>query len=386
MLSSSTRTIIDMNNDNENNKYFELISNISNIAVQGYDKQRRVTYWNKASESMFGYSFEEVKGKKLEDLIIPDLMRDEVIKNIANYYEKNLDIPSLESALKHKDGSIVYVHSSYQIVGKGTSNPEIFCVSIDLSQQKKQEEELEKKNQLVMKQTNMADLGKMINSITHKWKQPLNVISCLIQALDFKIARKKKEITAEHIKEIHNTVIEQVQELSISIDEFRNFFNPLKSNESISISDMLRSTLSLLKDDLEEKEIRLDTILDDQLELFCSLNEFKPIFINLINNSMDAFIQNETKNKKITIEVFEEEENIVIKLSDNAGGIPLDNIQKIFNIDFTTKNDGKSAGIGLYVITQIVEKYKGTIEVENIVYPYDDEKKLGAQFIIKIAQ
>ncbi|MCD6486247.1 MAG: PAS domain S-box protein [Syntrophobacterales bacterium] len=75
-------------------RFRSIFSNIPNIAVQGYDKDRKVTFWNKASEKIYGYSRDEAMNKQLEELIIPPEMRENVISWIKNWYENNVHIPS----------------------------------------------------------------------------------------------------------------------------------------------------------------------------------------------------------------------------------------------------------------------------------------------------
>lgn len=123
-------------------KFVELISKIPNVAVQGYNKERIVIYWNEASEKIYGYTKKEALGKKLEDLIIPEFMKENVILGIKNWYENNVPIPVGELSLKHKNNSTVCVFSSHVMIKEDSSNPEMFCVDIDLTEQKRQEQYL----------------------------------------------------------------------------------------------------------------------------------------------------------------------------------------------------------------------------------------------------
>ena len=154
-----------MSVDADENKFIELINKIPNVAVQGYDRERNVIYWNNASENIYGYTQEEALGKKLEDLIIPDLMREKVIKNHTNWYTKGIVIPSLKLALQHKDGSTVFVYSSHVMLGEDRGNPEMFCVDIDLTKQQEQEETLKQKDLLLINQSRHDALTELPNRI-----------------------------------------------------------------------------------------------------------------------------------------------------------------------------------------------------------------------------
>ena len=103
------------------------------IAVQGYDHERNVIYWNRASERMYGYSKEEALGRKLEDLIIPDPMKGEVIRGVRNWYQNGVVVPSSELTLRHKDGSEVPVYSSHVMLVSSQGQKTMYCVDVDLT-------------------------------------------------------------------------------------------------------------------------------------------------------------------------------------------------------------------------------------------------------------
>ena len=139
-------------NYSDENKFIELIGKIPNVAVQGYNKEREVIYWNQASTSIYGYTKEEALGKKLEDLIIPEYMKNDVLIAHKEWYDKGTVIPSGEIPLRHKDGHTVYVYSSHVMLKENSNTPEMFCVDIDLCEQKKQKKELDEKNKVLAQQ------------------------------------------------------------------------------------------------------------------------------------------------------------------------------------------------------------------------------------------
>ena len=102
--------------DRSERKFHELIESLPMVAVQGYNRNREVIYWNEASRRLYGYTREEAQGKLLEDLIIPDSMRDGVIKAHTDWLERNVGIPSEELELKHKEGHLVPVYSSHVMI------------------------------------------------------------------------------------------------------------------------------------------------------------------------------------------------------------------------------------------------------------------------------
>ncbi|NOR57542.1 MAG: GHKL domain-containing protein, partial [Sulfurimonas sp.] len=114
-------------------------------------------------------------------------------------------------------------------------------------------------------------------------------------------------------------------------------------------------------------------------------SELSQVFLNILNNAKDALKEKEIKNSIVLIEVVVEDEYVVVKIHDNAGGIPDDIKTKIFEPYFTTKHKSQGTGIGLFMSKKIITKhFNSTIEVENREFSVDSEKYFGAEFSIKI--
>jgi diguanylate cyclase (GGDEF)-like protein/PAS domain S-box-containing protein len=116
-----------------NDPLHHLFDAVDAISVQGYDENRRVIYWNKGSERLYGYSSEEALGRKLEDLIIPQPMKSSVIDGIAQWLEVGGEIPASELTLNHKNGSEVSVYSSHVIFTNKYSKKQLYCIDINLA-------------------------------------------------------------------------------------------------------------------------------------------------------------------------------------------------------------------------------------------------------------
>ena len=129
-------------------RFRKIIEDISNIAVQGYDEERRVTFWNKASEDLYGYSKEEALGKKIENLIIPSYMADEVKRLHHRWVEYGETIPAEELDLVDKDGNTVPVFSSHTM-HETSQGKEMFCLDVDLRPTKEYENILKMQKNLL---------------------------------------------------------------------------------------------------------------------------------------------------------------------------------------------------------------------------------------------
>ncbi|MCF6187082.1 MAG: PAS domain S-box protein [Desulfobulbaceae bacterium] len=128
------------------NRFRLLVGNLPKIAVLGYDHQRNIVYWNRTCEELYGYSEEEALGRKLEDLIIPEHMQEEVRRAIGNWYENNVPIPSSEVTHRHRGGSPVPAYSSHVMLVNSRGEKTMFCVNVDLADLK-QAQAMERKSE-----------------------------------------------------------------------------------------------------------------------------------------------------------------------------------------------------------------------------------------------
>jgi len=240
----------------------------------------------------------------------------------------------------------------------------------------KVQEEIEKreaKEKMLFQQARLASMGEMIDAIAHQWKQPLNVISAYVINLTFK--HQLDMLDEDEIDEFQKGVTKQIDHMVNTLDEFRSFFRPSKDSVDFDVKNMIEKALNLVKDEFAKKEISIDLNIVKNFTINGIENEFIHLILNLINNSKDAFVENDTKDRKIFINVLDDGKHQIIEIVDNAGGIADTVIKDIFKANVTTKEEDKGTGIGLYMSSQIAQKYGGELSVENV--------KDGAKFTFK---
>jgi two-component system, NtrC family, sensor kinase len=239
-----------------------------------------------------------------------------------------------------------------------------------------------KKERLLIQQSKMATMGEMIANIAHQWKQPLSVISTVSTGI--KIQKDLNCLNDKDIVEGMDNINNSVQYLSHTIDDFRNFFKSDKTKINFKFLDIFEDTIKLILPQFTTNNIEFIKNIDDT-EINGYRNELLQVLINIFKNAKDEFIQLDNNQKKfIFIDSYKEDTNYIIKIKDNAGGISLDVIEKIFDPYFTTKEDHEGTGIGLYMCKQIIRGMNGKIRVENSEYEYKGEKYKGAEFIISV--
>ncbi len=244
--------------------------------------------------------------------------------------------------------------------------------------------ELKQKDKLLFQQSKMASMGEMLGNIAHQWRQPLNVISTSASAVKFE--KEFDTLSDERFLESMDMIVHNTQYLSKTIDDFRNFFKPDKSVEKFIPNQVIRQAIKLLDSTIKNHEIDIQTnFLKTEHYFEGYSNEFIQVIINIINNSKDAFILNNIEHRVIYIEENNYNDKYILTIKDNAGGIPLQIIDKVFDPYFTTKHKSQGTGIGLYMSHQIiVDHMKGDLSVRNIQSRVDDKLQFGSCFIIKL--
>ena len=107
---------------------------VDGVPIQGYDKDRRVVFWNTASEKLYGYRHDEAIGRPLEELIIPEESRKPVVKAIRQWHDKDVPIPAGEVELLHKSGKRLQVYSNHVMITNHRGDKEMFCIDVDLTE------------------------------------------------------------------------------------------------------------------------------------------------------------------------------------------------------------------------------------------------------------
>lgn len=215
---------------------------------------------------------------------------------------------------------------------------------------------------MLLHQSRLAKSGEMIANITHQFRQPLNNISYILINMKKKFYNKK--LDEVYFEKKVNQANEQLDFLSKTIENFKDFYAPAKEKENFEVKEAIENSLVILSADLKKRNV--ETILEfntnENINIFGIKNELSQVVLALISNANDAL--KNTENPHIYIDVSSNNAEVIITIKDNAGGIKKKNLQKIFEPYFSTKEEG--TGIGLYLTKLIVEEsFDGKIKVEN---------------------
>jgi len=251
----------------------------------------------------------------------------------------------------------------------------------DISKQVKVQHELKEKETLLSQQSKMAAMGEMLGNIAHQWRQPLSVITTAASGIQ--IQRDFGTLKDEELVHAMKEIMKSSNYLSQTIDDFRDFFKPNKEKTFVDLEDIIDKTLGLVSSKLKNLDIKIVKSFDKH-SLYGLDNELIQAFMIILNNTTEAF-ENKDFDKVLFINIVKQDNNISISFKDNAGGIPDDIINRVFEPYFTTKHKSQGTGIGLYMTEEIIVKHmKGSIEVKNETFEYNNQEYTGANFIIKL--
>ena len=225
-------------------------------------------------------------------------------------------------------------------------------------------EETHKKERLLYQQSRLVQMGEMISMIAHQWRQPLNSLSILNQLIVLKY--EKNQLDDQFLKIFDDSSKKQINQMTNTIEDFSNFFKPEKKMIEFSLYVAINQAVGILKPILSKNNINLEIKIEDEFYINGYPNELSHAFLNIMSNSKDALVDKDIENKKIKFSVKRIDNEVVIKISDNAKGISADVIDKIFDPYFSTKENKNGTGLGLYMTKTIIEEHmNGKISVKN---------------------
>ena len=234
--------------------------------------------------------------------------------------------------------------------------------------------ETRQKDILMIQQSRQAAMGEMINNIAHQWRQPLNTLGLHIQILP--MAYERGELDKEFLDKSVNEAMLQIQYMSETIDDFREFFKPDKEKVEFRVCKTIANTMQLTEASFDDNRIKIVMNCMDDPVILGYPNEYSQVVLNILCNAKDALVANKTENRQVVISSSMENGKSVVTISDNAGGIPDKMISKVFDPFFSTKGT-QGTGIGLFMAKNIIEKrMNGRLSVCN--------SKEGAEFRIEV--
>ena len=236
-------------------------------------------------------------------------------------------------------------------------------------------EEARTREQLLIRQGRLAAMGEMIGNIAHQWRQPLNILALIIQELP--IYYERGIFNKPYLDASVQKAMQVISQMSKTIDSFRNFFRPDKEKVCFQAREVLEKSVSIVDAVFTPLNLTVEIVVEDEIAIDGYPNEFSQVILNILLNAKDAFLHRKVEQPKVVARLFRENGKAVLTITDNAGGIPEEIMQSIFDPYFSTKDPIMGTGIGLFMSKAIIEKnMNGSLSARNV--------DGGAEFRIEI--
>ncbi|TLX70850.1 sensor histidine kinase [Labilibacter sediminis] len=230
----------------------------------------------------------------------------------------------------------------------------------------------EEQQQIIVHQASLSSLGELAAGIAHEINQPIQNISLSAEGIKFELEEKEpdQKFVLQSVSEIFEDIV-RVREI---VDHIRVFSSGQKESvyERFSVSDCVKSAISIISRQYQTHNINLQLKLDDNVkEVIGNPHKVEQVIHNLLSNARDAVDERLAKNedhlKKICIETGMVVDEVFIEVEDNGVGIPLEKQTDIFLPFVTSKQLGKGTGLGLSISYRLVKEMNGRIEVQSRV-------------------
>lgn len=361
-------SVIDITGKKQKSKQLHIFGTILEqlpVSVLITNRKSEIIYVNKELLKDTGYSYDEIIGQT------PKLFKSGYTsKNEYKYLWETLEKgETWKGVFKNitKNGNFHWMATAISPIFDNENKEITHFISVETNIDEKvtMTKALETQENIMLSQSKHAAMGEMISMIAHQWRQPLSIISTIASG----ICLKKDFGTIDIDKDLDDLseIVETTQYLSETINDFQNFFKKDKILHKINIEYIITKVLTLNKKTFDSNHIELKFINNSTININTYQNELIQVIINIINNAKDALILNNIdKSKEITIKTQDMQNAISIEISDNAGGIAEDIMNKIFEPYFTTKEPKSGTGLGLHIAKTIIEKHlQGSIKVQN---------------------
>jgi len=210
-----------------------------------------------------------------------------------------------------------------------------------------------------------AQLGDMIEMIIHQWRQPLSAITTTTTSVQ--LYKDTNILTDNILNESLNNILSYTEHLNTTIGDFRDLFKIGNKSSSTTLSNLMEKTLTIINPLIKKENIEIIKEFDSDSEISIPIGLMMQVILNIIKNAIDILVERKIKNPKIKIKTYIKKERCIIKIMDNAGGIPANILPHIFNKKFTTKSHSHGTGIGLDMSKTIVEnKVGGKLTANNV--------------------
>jgi len=329
-----------------------------------------ITWCNDRVEAVYGYTKDELVGRKVSSLFPEDTNRREFIGAVSAAIKGDGVFRDI-GRLKKKDGSIAYVEYTISLIPE--SDPvELVALGHDITERKHAEKEKLRLEEQLSLAGRLATVGELAAGVAHELNNPLAAIQGFAQLLT------AKDGLDDDTKKGVQTIYKEAQRATRITGNLLSFARRHETSRSlISINEALDKTLEFRAYQLQLNNIEIVTELQPNLpKTMADFQQMKEVFINIINNAEQAMLEAHGKGRLI-VRTKTEDRMVKITFADDGPGISEENLNRIFDPFFTTKEVGKGTGLGLSICYGLVQAHGGRIYARS-------KLGQGATFVVEI--
>ncbi len=355
----------------ESHDFLNMTIQSSPNAVIAADMKGKMILWNQSAGDILGYAAEDVIGK----MNITEIYREGIAQNLMKMLRSPEHggtgiIKSYPLVDFRRDGKKIECSFSAAIIYDAQGN-EIATLGsfVDLKERLEMERKLIRTQEQLLQSEKLAAMGRLTSQIAHELNNPLYGIMNTLELMKTEISPTSKR------RKILEMALSETVRLTDMLRKMLSFSKPdQEKKQPTDINAVLDEILLINEKQLQENTIKINSSLAKGLgKVIASKNQLRQVFLNMISNARDAMPEGGT----LSVKTGADNKNINIEISDTGTGIEPENIKKIFDTFFTTKDSVKGVGLGLSVCYGFIQDHGGDIEVQS-------EPAAGTTFTISL--
>ncbi|GAA5783878.1 hypothetical protein GCM10007860_16360 [Chitiniphilus shinanonensis] len=399
LLDISERKAAEAERENAMRTLRAIIDNTPNVAIQGYDPEGRVLFWNHASEKLFGWREEEAVGHYAHEVMFADVVDHHNFVGVLHHLAATGETTEpTEWPVRRRDGTQAWTLSTQFAIDLENGKTGFVCMDVDITVRKQYEDELrnardqleesvaertrelreaneelkQAMHQLVQSEK-LASLGNLVAGIAHELNTPLGNTVTVSSTLRQKVAEFDTLLTENRLKRSElGAFVATCAEAALLIEKSAQRASELISNfkqvavdtastrrREFDLKQTVEEVLSTLRPQFKHTPHRVETDLPANIQLQSYPGPLEQIITNLVTNSLThAFPNGRTGTIRIgTANVNDNQVQLVYQ--DDGVGIPESLQRRVFDPFFTTRLGQGGSGLGLYIVYNLVHSVLG---------------------------
>jgi PAS domain S-box-containing protein len=335
----------------------------SEDAIVGKALDGTIMSWNAGAERMFGYSAGEMLGRHISILAPPD--RPCEVPAMLERIRLGERVDHFETVRVRKDGRRIDVSVTISPI-RDVSGKVLGAAAIkrEITEQKRVNEEIRAMTQQLWQAAKLASVGELAASIAHELNNPLATVTLRIESV---LARTPADDPRRRALEIVEQEAKRMGDLVANLLQFARRGDGQTS--TVEIRQELAKALELIHHNLRKRLISIvQEFAPDTPTIYADRQKLRQVFLNLLTNASDAMPQGGTLTLRTAPATLDNgKPAVLIELADTGTGILAENLERIMEPFFTTKEEGKGTGLGLAICRRVVQEHHGSIQIASEV-------------------